>query len=186
MSASNRKLSRLPLEIFRNLDSNSTNPEELRSAICSRLRRFPFRPSSRKKGITSSASVKTMGDLLRTSKRTLLYALDPLLTYGKSNWRFFIIKLAQVPNEQDLNCVLHTYWLINSYHEKWKLKSFWIEHIGNVLRNHVAPSLCYILQPTTWTAQNNNHKTKTIFRGTCRLACPFWTKRWVVEYVLVQ
>ena len=85
MSASNRKITRLPLDIFRDLDSDSTDPESLRSTICGRLKRFPVKVVSRNGSskTTTSATVKTVGDLLRTSKGTLLRALDPHLTYGK-------------------------------------------------------------------------------------------------------
>ncbi|KAL3944109.1 MAG: hypothetical protein SGBAC_001840 [Bacillariaceae sp.] len=104
MSASHRKLARLPLEIFDNLhmraQSSTQQPisissEGLRSQICNRLKRFPFRfdnHSSNHNSITTTtttttftttttASIKTVGDLLRANKRTLLLALDPLLTF---------------------------------------------------------------------------------------------------------
>jgi DNA-directed RNA polymerase alpha subunit len=90
MSASHRKIARLPLEVFDNLlvtpqeeeeqQQHQFDPEVLRSSICARLKRFPIK--SRNATTTSTRSVKTVGDLLRTSKRTLLHALDPLLTYG--------------------------------------------------------------------------------------------------------
>jgi hypothetical protein len=90
MSASNRKLSRLPLQIFEDLvtrppiESRKDDPESLKSAICSRLKRFPI-PSTKKNGIRTSTtcSVKTIGQLIRLPKSLLLGALDPILTYGK-------------------------------------------------------------------------------------------------------
>ena len=128
MSASNRKLVRLPVEIFEDLisyddqqeqrladdvvaEEGSTSAsnqdrchqaaaEKLRSKICFRLKRFrpiPINKSSRRAvgstgggnqnmSTTSSAvtlSIKTVGDLLQTSKRVLLHALDPILTYAE-------------------------------------------------------------------------------------------------------
>lgn len=86
MSASHRKIAHLPLDVFDNLITRQLDPprtaEELRSAIVSRLKRFPIKTG---KGVSTSASIKTISELLRTSKRTLLLALDPLLTYGKEN-----------------------------------------------------------------------------------------------------
>jgi hypothetical protein len=108
MSASRRKLTRLPLEIFQDLQGgyyggglevnegvattgrnsgSSMPPEELRRLICERLQRFRarlpqpyyYRSTSTK---TVSISLKTVGDLLRVSPRTILHALDPLLTHG--------------------------------------------------------------------------------------------------------
>lgn len=84
MSASHRKLSRLPLEIFENLLTRKETldpprpPEILRCLICTRLKRFPIQSGN---GVSTTASIKTVGDLLVASKRTLLLALDPLLTF---------------------------------------------------------------------------------------------------------
>lgn len=88
MSASQRKLTRLPFEVFENLISTqqeqeqaqSMTPEELRSAICDKLKRFRVRSRN---GGTTTMSLKTVGDLLMASPLNLLQALDPLLTYGK-------------------------------------------------------------------------------------------------------
>jgi len=89
MSASHRKLTRLPLEIFGNLLTTETQqemtPHDLRHNICEKLKRFRVRS---KYGSVTTASVKTVGDLLRTSRCTLLHVLDPLLTFGKiENYR---------------------------------------------------------------------------------------------------
>ncbi len=85
MSAAHRKLTRLPLEVFQDLIVNDQEqqmtPEDLRAAICDKLRRFRVR--SRNAGGTTTISLKTVGDLLLTSPLTLLQALDPLLTYSK-------------------------------------------------------------------------------------------------------
>jgi RecA/RadA recombinase len=83
MSASHRKLSRLPLSIFDNLSSSveESSSEVLKTGICRRLKRFPIQ--SGKTGISISCSIKTIGDLFRANKRTLLYALDPLLTFSE-------------------------------------------------------------------------------------------------------
>eukprot|EP00980_Cylindrotheca_fusiformis_P029766 scaffold23831_cov127-Cylindrotheca_fusiformis.AAC.5 len=89
MSASHRKLSRLPLEIFADLvvaatpveagggggqttakSQPSSTAETLRLLICKKLKRFP----------SQRGGVQTIGELFRTSKRTLLLTLDPLLT----------------------------------------------------------------------------------------------------------
>jgi RecA/RadA recombinase len=84
MSASHRKLSRLPLEVFENLLTRQEafdpprTPEILRSLICTRLKRFPIQSGN---GVSTSARIKTIGDLFRTSERSLLVALDPLLTF---------------------------------------------------------------------------------------------------------
>lgn len=82
MSASHRKISHLPLDVFENIVTRQIDPprpaKELRSSIVLRLKRFPIKTGN---GVSTSASIKTIGELLRTSKRTLLYALDPLLTY---------------------------------------------------------------------------------------------------------
>lgn len=109
MSASHRKISRLPLPVFQDLitrlplNNNDSidehDPERLKSAICNRLKRFVVRNNGRKNknsrtagggggggrisGISpsSTCSIKTIGQLLRLSKCTLLFALDPILTY---------------------------------------------------------------------------------------------------------
>ena len=91
MSASHRKLCRLPLEVFNDLQMNiqgvqhTLTPQDLRSAICEKLKRFRVR--SRQYGGTTitTMSVKTVGDLLRTPQFTLLQALDPILTFGKTS-----------------------------------------------------------------------------------------------------
>jgi hypothetical protein len=92
MSASHRKISRLPLHIFEDLvtrppvDSRKDDPESLKSVICGRLKRFPLKSMNKKNGTRSSmtCTVKTIGQLLRISQYTLLLALDPILTYGTS------------------------------------------------------------------------------------------------------
>ena len=88
MSASHRKLARLPLEIFRDLSEE--DPEILRTNICNRLKRFPIKTSSK---TTTPISVKTVGGLLQTPKPTLLRVLDPLLTYGEKDRRIFFCLL---------------------------------------------------------------------------------------------
>lgn len=84
MSAAYRKLGRLPLDVFEGLvtteDPQLLSAEELRSVICEKLKRFRVRV---RHGGTATASIKTVGELLRVSRRTLLQALDPLLTYRK-------------------------------------------------------------------------------------------------------
>jgi hypothetical protein len=60
--------------------STTTPEEELRAKICFRLKRFPVKSRA---GVSKGVSIKTVGDLLRASKRTLLQALDPIFTYGK-------------------------------------------------------------------------------------------------------
>ena len=91
MSAAHRKLTRLTLDIFQDLpgctstnknhdDISQVKAEELRAAICEKLKRFRI-PS--RNGGTRTVSLTTVGDILRTSPLTLLQALDPLLTYGK-------------------------------------------------------------------------------------------------------
>lgn len=85
MSACHRKLARLPLEVFEDLQT--TNPAEqtltlaaeLRATICERLKRFRIRSRN---GGTQSMSIKTVGDLLCTPRFVLLQAMDPLLTFG--------------------------------------------------------------------------------------------------------
>jgi hypothetical protein len=85
MSASHRKLARLPLEVFDDLmvteQTQTMSPQDLRFAICEKLKRFRVR--SRRHGGATTVSLKTVGDLLRTAPFTLLQALDPLLTFGK-------------------------------------------------------------------------------------------------------
>lgn len=87
MSASHRKLARLPLEVFENLlvtmEEQDLTPQDLRSAICGKLKRFRVR-SRHGSGTSTTVSLKTVGDLLRTPPFTLLQALDPLLTFGKN------------------------------------------------------------------------------------------------------
>lgn len=85
MSASHRKLARLPLEIFDNLQGGeeTLSPEELRSAICDKLKRFRTRHTHHK-ARSVSTSLKTVGDFLRASPLTVMQALDPLLTFGTS------------------------------------------------------------------------------------------------------
>ncbi len=120
MSASRRKLTRLPLEIFQDLQGggdgggedeggtttatttsrNSIPPEELRRLICERLQRFrtripqPYHYHSSFK--TVSMSLKTVGDLLRVSPRTIMYALDPMLTHGT----FFVFLVVEFPKAE--------------------------------------------------------------------------------------
>uniref|UniRef100_A0A7S4EQW2 RecA family profile 1 domain-containing protein n=1 Tax=Pseudo-nitzschia australis TaxID=44445 RepID=A0A7S4EQW2_9STRA len=103
MSASHRKISRLPLSVFQHLitrpplDGREDDPETLKANICKRLKGFRVRNSARDRnnnkkrnrgggsGISSPAtttrSIKTIGQLLRLSKYTLMVALDPILTY---------------------------------------------------------------------------------------------------------
>jgi hypothetical protein len=93
MIASNRKLSRLPLGIFEDLltrhaaegHTENDDPADLKSAICSRLRRFPVTTVNKHGGRSSTTcSIKTVGQLLQYSKYSLMVALDPILTYGTS------------------------------------------------------------------------------------------------------
>jgi hypothetical protein len=89
MSASHRRIARLPLDVFDNLTTDSPNePETLRTAICSKLKKFPIKTRT---GGASFDSVKTVGALLQTSKTTLLCALDPLLTYGWCQLLLFLL-----------------------------------------------------------------------------------------------
>jgi RecA/RadA recombinase len=108
MSASHRKISRLPLSVFQDLITrpplnnngiiDEHDAERLKYTICNRLKRFVVRNNGRKNknnrtvggrggggisGISpsSTCSIKTIGQLLRLSKCTLLFALDPILTY---------------------------------------------------------------------------------------------------------
>jgi hypothetical protein len=83
MSASHRRIARLPLSVFDNLITrphDHVDPEALRSAMCSKLKKFPVK--SRNGSSMSFTSVKTVGALLQTPKKTLLQVLDPLLTFG--------------------------------------------------------------------------------------------------------
>jgi hypothetical protein len=104
MSASKRKISRLPLHVFQDLItrppdiSRNDEPESLKSTICSRLKRFPVRGSGNKMGKTSTiCSVKTIGQLLRLSKSALLLALDPILTYGVYYRRWICMPIITIP-----------------------------------------------------------------------------------------
>ncbi|KAG7346880.1 DNA repair and recombination protein radA [Nitzschia inconspicua] len=91
MIASNRKLSRLPIHVFEILitrpphEARNDKPDHLKMAICNRLRKFPVKSSHMKQygrsSTTTTASIKTVGQLLRCTKITLLLALDPILTY---------------------------------------------------------------------------------------------------------
>ena len=90
MSASHRKLCRLPLEVFDDLlvtmqGVQTMTPQDLRSAICEKLKRFRVRSRQYGGTTTTTMSVKTVGDLLRTPQFTLLQALDPILTFGKTS-----------------------------------------------------------------------------------------------------
>ena len=84
MSAAYRKLGRLPLEVFENLvateDPQLLTAEELRSAVCEKLKSFRIRA---RYGGVAKVSVVNVGELLRVPRRTLLHALDPLFTYRK-------------------------------------------------------------------------------------------------------
>lgn len=86
MSASHRKLIRLPLEVFEDLlisdPQTEMTAQDLRFGICERLKRFRVKS---KYGVMNTRSVTTVGDLLRTPRYTLLMALDPLLTFGENN-----------------------------------------------------------------------------------------------------
>lgn len=99
MSASHRKISRLPLAVFQELIKRPSQREEdhdptsLRSNICHRLKRVSLRlVHGRRRRRRSSSSygtnqatttrIQTVGELLRISKYALLLVLDPLLTYG--------------------------------------------------------------------------------------------------------
>lgn len=106
MIATNRKLSRLPIQIFENLITRplpaqtiseeehaaAAAAERLKTTICNRLRKFSIviKQSSFRNthynyhARSTTGSIKTVGQLLRYSKMTLLLALDPILTYGKS------------------------------------------------------------------------------------------------------
>lgn len=100
MSASYRKISRLPISVFQDLITRPDlerlydNPEIIKSTICDRLKRFRVKNDGRNKrknmhgrklGIssptTTTCNIKTIGQLLRLSKYSLMIALDPLLTY---------------------------------------------------------------------------------------------------------
>eukprot|EP00536_Pseudo-nitzschia_multiseries_P008586 jgi/Psemu1/325273/estExt_fgenesh1_pg.C_2200006 len=99
-----RKISRLPLSVFQDLitrppvENRDDNPESLKANICKRLEGFRVRvrnsarDRNRNKnnggggsGISLSAttisSIRTIGQLLRLSKYSLMLALDPILTY---------------------------------------------------------------------------------------------------------
>ena len=160
MSASHRKISRLPLEVFENLDFHKTPPETLRSSISSRLKRFPVvKNSGSRNNNTNSASVKTIGDLLRTSKRTLLNALDPLLTYGtyyvrkrlKSVPALVVLSKHSVENHDPLTRErMNTLILLFYTYVQWKLNNFWSEPAVNALRNLSAPCRFCTPQPKTF------------------------------------
>lgn len=94
MSASHRKISRLPLPVFQDLitrpplEGRDDDPKRLKFTICNRLKRFVVRTGSRNKkrtgggmSSTTTCSIKTIGQLLRLSKSILLVVLDPILTY---------------------------------------------------------------------------------------------------------
>jgi RecA/RadA recombinase len=100
MSAGQRKISRLPISVFQDLitrpslEERDDDPESIKSTICNRLKRFRIRNNGRNKnknkhgrglGIslptTTACSIKTIGQLLRLSKYTIMLALDPVLTY---------------------------------------------------------------------------------------------------------
>ena len=105
MSASQRLIARLPLEIFVGLRHDQQNSDNnhviagketvdadlnadvqqlassLRHEICTKLQSFS---RSTPKGITHGDCVTTVGGLLNMSTVSLLMALDPLLTYCKS------------------------------------------------------------------------------------------------------
>ena len=98
MSASHRKISRLPISVFQDLitrpQRKSIDSKSLKSSICNRLKKFRVKNDSRSKrkdidpkasGISSSTittnSIQTVGQLLRLPKYTLVLVLDPILTY---------------------------------------------------------------------------------------------------------
>jgi RecA/RadA recombinase len=100
MSAGQRKISRLPISVFQDLitrpplEERADDPESIKFTICNRLKRFRIRNNGRNKhknkhgrgmGIslptTTTCSIKTIGQLLRLSKYTIMLALDPVLTY---------------------------------------------------------------------------------------------------------
>lgn len=85
MSAANRALARLPEGIFEDLvtldrDKVPDSPEKLRNAICAKLKSVPRKTRN---SVAVYDNIKTVGALLRLSKRDLLRALDPILAYGK-------------------------------------------------------------------------------------------------------
>jgi len=82
MSTTNVALLHLPLSIFNGLTSHSHreeafNANDLRSAICSKLKEI-----GRKPGSQQLESITTVGQLLRMTPPALLRTLDPLLTHG--------------------------------------------------------------------------------------------------------
>ena len=96
------KITRLPVDIFRDLDCSAfpptfadhdlessvvtVSPEELRSCICSKLSVAHGTPVTRQYEPHQKhppAAVLTTGQLLQMSPFTLLRAVDPLLTFGK-------------------------------------------------------------------------------------------------------
>lgn len=79
MSCSFRRLNRLPLSIFEDLQHISENhfgdAATLRASICMKLAK------NQNRGKESSESVTTVGSFLKISCATLVQVLDPLLTY---------------------------------------------------------------------------------------------------------
>jgi hypothetical protein len=155
MSASRRKLTRLPLEIFQDLQggygggvetegvptttgrkSGSTMPpEELRRLICERLQRFRARLPQpyyyRSSTKTVSISLKTVGDLLRVSPRTILHALDPLLTHGT----FFFLLL----------------WSVGRYSERESSSVRTVNAMTfHATQSHQIPLLLHFLKPKSY------------------------------------
>lgn len=96
MSASQRTLARLPLQVFEQLINDPVEslkrPEMVREAIIAKLKSFPRKTRN---GVVVQ-SVKSVGDFLRLSIPALLRALDPLLTYGEF-WRVCMNHFVRVP-----------------------------------------------------------------------------------------
>eukprot|EP00934_Nitzschia_sp_Nitz4_P005925 Nitzschia sp. Nitz4//scaffold112_size70979//11357//12759//NITZ4_005893-RA/size70979-augustus-gene-0.78-mRNA-1//1//CDS//3329533238//5915//frame0 len=84
MSASHRKLHRLPLSIFEDLSTSelSKDPSHLKTSVTERLKRCRARS---KRGTSKTLTITTVEDLLHTPRITLLQALDPFLTFDELN-----------------------------------------------------------------------------------------------------
>jgi hypothetical protein len=99
MSVAHRSIARLPLEIFENLSSCSfkgeaPSPEVLRATIVKQLKSVQTKKQFR----TVYVIVSAVGPFLQLSHSTLLRALDPLLTFGKSKLIYRIILPALSPS----------------------------------------------------------------------------------------
>ena len=111
--ASPALLLHLPLSIFSGLISqgkNILNSNDLRSAICNKLKEI-----GRKPGSQQLESITTVGQLLRMTPPALLRALDPLLTHGKIHSQFILFlkcnKINRSPyRKYRLLCPLNSYF----------------------------------------------------------------------------